>query len=308
MMTATDTPPDIDTKAAAVAWLRGEYAAGRDPETKDIAARYSVSERSARNYRNAARDDAPEPPTAPVVPIRGNASGNGAAPEPRSVPLSAPSPGPVPATPPPVAAATVPERLPESPRQPASPVPAGGKAPEREAPATSRPGRPATPAAEPATGPAPDRHAPAGAGSGPAARWWDRALVVGGLTIVRFIAAAVSYGHMRHLAYEAGQDGALGFATVADVLPLTVDGLAVLALVTRRLRRRQGLPGDLATNLALYLAIGVSLAANVASSWGSALSVLVGAWAPVVLFVAEAVEKPTGTPKRRPQGPEEATR
>lgn len=307
MMTATDTPPDTDTKAAAVAWLRGEYAAGRDPETKDIAARYSVSERSARNYRSAARGDAPEPPTAPVVPIRGNASGNGAAPGPRSVPRSAPAPEPVPATPPPVAAATVPEALPESPRHAATPVPASGKVPERQAPALPPVPRPAAPAPERPGAPEPRQPEPDPA-AGTSARWWDRALVVGGLTLVRFIAAAVSYGHMRHLAYEAGQDGTLGFATVADVLPLTVDGLAVLALVTRRLRRRQGLPDDQATALALYLAIGVSLAANVASSWGTVLSVLVGAWAPIVLFVAEAVEKPTGTPNRARTAPEEATR
>ncbi len=297
MMPATDTPPDTDTKAAAVAWLTAERAAGRDPSNDEIANRFGVSDRTVRNYRKAVREAEAEGSDAEVVPIHGKPPGNGTAPEPRSAAPSAPAPGPVPATPTPVAAATPAETVPEGPRRAAAPVPATGKGPERKAP-------PATPAPRPATRPAPapvaaeprqPAHAPA---AGPlTAKWWDRAVILVGLTAVRLLAAAVSYGHMRHLAYEAGQTGRLGWFTVADVLPLTVDGLAVLALVTRRLRRRQGLPADPATEVALYLAVAVSLAANIQSSWGSLLSVAVGVWAPVVLFVGEAVEKPTGAHK-----------
>lgn len=301
MMPAPDTPPDTDTKAAAVAWLTAELAAGRDPSNEEIATRFGVSDRTVRNYRKAVRDAEAEGSDAEVVPIHGKPSGNGTAPEARSAPAAEP----VPATAPPVAAATPAEAVPESPRHAATPVPASGKGLERKPPAPSPPARPATRPAPAPRAAQPRQATPTPAAATPTARWWDRAIIVAGLTIVRFLAAAVSYGHMRHLAYEAGQTGRLGWFTVADVLPLTVDGLAVLALVTRRLRRRQGLPADPATEVALYLAVAVSLAANIQSSWGSLLSVAVGVWAPVVLFVAEAVEKPTGAPKAPRNAPAE---
>lgn len=70
----------------------------------------------------------------------------------------------------------------------------------------------------------------------------------------------------------------------ARLWPLSVDGLALVALVTvREDPRRWGAWG------ALLLALGTSIAANVASAEPSVLGRLYAAWAPVALLVTEGL-------------------
>jgi hypothetical protein len=123
----------------------------------------------------------------------------------------------------------------------------------------------------------------------PPAPAWERFVVSFGATAVRVVAAAVSYEHMRALAAEAGE----GWRSW--LLPISVDGLAVVALVTIRRCRRLGLPADRMAWLALGLALVASLAANVAAAVPTPAGRLVAAWPPAALLLAEVIHRHRGT-------------
>jgi hypothetical protein len=143
---------------------------------------------------------------------------------------------------------------------------AATKSPARRKPATKR----RTPAKVPERAPA-----------------WERFVVSVGAAAVRLVAAAVSYEHMRALAVEAGE----GWRSW--LLPISVDGLAVVALVTIGRARRSGQPVGLAW-LALSLALAASLAANVAAAEPTAAGRVMAAWPPVALLMAEVINKHRG--------------
>jgi hypothetical protein len=117
---------------------------------------------------------------------------------------------------------------------------------------------------------------------------WERFVVSVGAAAVRLVAGAVSYEHMRALAATAGE----GWR--AWLLPVSVDGLAVVALVTIRRARRTGTPADRMAWLALTVALIASLAANVAAADPTAPGRIVAAWPPVALLMAEVMNKHRG--------------
>jgi len=108
-------------------------------------------------------------------------------------------------------------------------------------------------------------------------------MVALGLWAVRLVAALNSYEHMRSLALRAGE----GWRSW--LLPVSVDGLAVVALVKIRRARRQGLPCKTAW-LALCLGLVVSLAANVAAAVPTNVGRVVAAWPPLALLLAEVID------------------
>jgi len=125
----------------------------------------------------------------------------------------------------------------------------------------------------------------AGVLCGPA---WERFVVSVGAAAVRLVAAAVSYEHMRALAAAARE----GWR--AWLLPVSVDGLAVVALITIRRARRMGTPADPMAWLALTVALIASLAANVAAAVPTLSGRIVAAWPPVALLMAEVINKHRG--------------
>jgi hypothetical protein len=135
------------------------------------------------------------------------------------------------------------------------------------------PDPPPTPVAPSPASDAPDRPA----------RHVDGVLVSIGLCAVRVAAALHSYEHMRYLAITAGE----GWRSWT--WPISVDALAVVALVKIRRARRLGHPCGMAW-VALVLSLGVSLAANVAAAQPTPVGRLVAAWPPIALLLAEVVD------------------
>jgi ABC-type uncharacterized transport system permease subunit len=84
---------------------------------------------------------------------------------------------------------------------------------------------------------------------------------------------------MRHLAIEAGE----GWR--ADLLPLSVDGMMVVASMTALAQRRAGQRAYFAW-MAIFIGIAASLAANVAAAEPTLKGRLVAGWAPVALLFA----------------------
>lgn len=108
---------------------------------------------------------------------------------------------------------------------------------------------------------------------------WVRVVQVAGVVVVAMVAAVISYTHMRHLALDAGE----GWR--ADILPLSVDGMMVVASMNALERRRAGQKAWLAW-AGLMLGLGASFAANVAAAQPTLQGRLVAAWPPVALLVA----------------------
>lgn len=120
---------------------------------------------------------------------------------------------------------------------------------------------------------------------------WARRVAAG---LVAAVAAYGSYEHQRTFALRGGAD-----ITSAELWPLSVDGLLILATVgllkSGRHTDRRIL---LAAWLAFGLGIAVSLAANIASAPSLAWQpVLVAGWPPVALLLA--VELLAHAPQRR---------
>jgi hypothetical protein len=106
-----------------------------------------------------------------------------------------------------------------------------------------------------------------------------RLVTIAAVLVVACTAAVISYAHMRHLAIEAGE----GWR--ADILPLSVDGMMVVASMTALARRRAGKGAALAW-VALLMGVVASMAANIASAQPTLQGRLMAAWPPLALVVA----------------------
>ena len=109
---------------------------------------------------------------------------------------------------------------------------------------------------------------------------WVRRTTTLGVLVVAGVAAVVSYEHMRALGLATGE----GWR--ASLVPLSVDGLAVVAAMTMLVRRWSGQPAGRLAWSALVLALGASVAANVAAADPTAEGRLWAAWPPVGLLLA----------------------
>jgi hypothetical protein len=114
---------------------------------------------------------------------------------------------------------------------------------------------------------------------------------------VAVVAAIGSYSHTQRLAAGHGE------TWLSYLLPLSVDGLLVVAsLAMVRARRAGESPPGLAW-FALVLGILVSLVANVAAAGPDLVSKLVSAWPPLALAVAfelvVTLARPTSTSDTR---------
>ena len=117
--------------------------------------------------------------------------------------------------------------------------------------------------------------------------------------LVAGVAAYVSYGHISEVALLAHQPVAL-----AKVLPLSVDGLmliATLALAEDKAANRMPRPWARVT---FWIGAAVSVAANIASTlvhYGpDVLALAVAGWAPIALLLAIEVVARPGKPKNEP--------
>jgi hypothetical protein len=110
-----------------------------------------------------------------------------------------------------------------------------------------------------------------------------RAATIGSALIVAAIAAYASYSHMRHLALAYGQDRA-----VATMLPISVDGMMVVATVALGDGRRQ----RWSAWLAFWTGVAASVVANVLAAEPSAIARCISAWPAVAfLLVVEVITR-----------------
>lgn len=109
----------------------------------------------------------------------------------------------------------------------------------------------------------------------PRVRWAAVATVV----MVAAVAAVMSYGHLRAVAAEQGEDAAALF-------PLSVDGLIVAASLVLLVRRRAGLAGGALAWCGLLVGVAATVAGNVASAEPTVLARLVAAWPPVAFALS----------------------
>lgn len=120
------------------------------------------------------------------------------------------------------------------------------------------------------------------------------------------IAAISSYGHQVHLLSLADLDPLFGFIPSEWVTPITVDLLAIIALMVRTDERSTDRFKKYAL-LPLILAGGLSVAANVALA-RNIVQVIVGVWTVLAyivaeLFVAKMERKPDPEPEVTPARP-----
>jgi hypothetical protein len=107
---------------------------------------------------------------------------------------------------------------------------------------------------------------------------------------VALAAVLVSLSHMFEVAHLAGQSWR------SFLLPVSVDGLALVSVMAVRRCRRVGLTPDRLVVGSLVLSVAASLAANVIASDPDLVEVahlrwVVGAWPPVAFLLAELVIK-----------------
>jgi hypothetical protein len=121
--------------------------------------------------------------------------------------------------------------------------------------------------------------------------------------VIAAIAVVSSYGHQVHLLELADLDPLFGFVPSEWVTPITVDSLAIVALMVRM--------SDTVTErtkvwamLPLVLAGGLSVAANVALA-RNVVQVAVGIWSVLAYILAELfvakMERKTSTPVEEPK-------
>ena len=117
-------------------------------------------------------------------------------------------------------------------------------------------------------------------------RWSSRF----GTAAVAIIAAIASYSHMRGLAIRHGQD-----SLIATLLPLSVDGLVVVAAVAVGDGRRH----TWSAWLSFWLGVGASVIANVLAAQPGIISRAISAWPAVALLaVVEVLSR--SEPRRQP--------
>lgn len=112
------------------------------------------------------------------------------------------------------------------------------------------------------------------------------------LVTVGGVAAYGSYGHMAAVALLAHQP-----AVLAAVLPLSVDGMMLVATLAIAEDKAQGRKARTWARVALALGALVSVAANItatAAHYGDPLSIAVSAWPPVALFVVVEIMSKRG--------------
>lgn len=117
--------------------------------------------------------------------------------------------------------------------------------------------------------------------------------------LVAGVAAFNSYWHQVAVATWAHQ-----VALLAHTIPLSVDGMLVVATLAMAEDKANGrLPRGWA-RFAFWLGAGVSIAANVASTvveWGiDPLSIAVAAWSPIALLVVVEIMARKGRPIKNP--------
>lgn len=110
-----------------------------------------------------------------------------------------------------------------------------------------------------------------------------RVASVSSALVVAGIAAVASYSHMRHLALEYGQTEA-----IADMLPISVDGMLVVATVALGDGRRY----RWSAWLAFWIGVTASIVANVLAAEPSAIARCISAWPAVAfLLVVEVITR-----------------
>ncbi|MGH3626340.1 MAG: DUF2637 domain-containing protein [Sciscionella sp.] len=97
------------------------------------------------------------------------------------------------------------------------------------------------------------------------------------ITTVALVAAVVSYAHMHALADVAGERWR------AWLIPLSVDGMILIASLSIWLQRRTGSAGDKLAWCLLVVSLAASLSANIASAQHSLAGHLIAAWPPLAL-------------------------
>ncbi|MEU8636808.1 DUF2637 domain-containing protein [Amycolatopsis sp. NPDC048633] len=98
--------------------------------------------------------------------------------------------------------------------------------------------------------------------------------------LVALVAAVASYTHMRDLAAKHGE------TWLAWLVPLSVDGLLVVASLVILRARRDGTPAPGLAWLAVVVGVLVSLVANVASAGPDLVNKVVAAWPPLAFAIA----------------------
>jgi branched-subunit amino acid ABC-type transport system permease component len=105
-----------------------------------------------------------------------------------------------------------------------------------------------------------------------------RAVSAAGLLTIAAIAAIVSYTHIHDVVLAHGET-----PTAAALIPLSVDGLILVASTTTLADRRAGRPRSHLATAALTLGAGASLAANIAHAQPTLTGRAVAAWSPIAL-------------------------
>jgi len=98
--------------------------------------------------------------------------------------------------------------------------------------------------------------------------------------VVAGVAAIGSYTHMRDLALDHGQG-----AFLASLLPLSVDGLLVVASIVMTEDREAGRPASGWARVSFVTGVVASVAANVEAAPDDAISRLISAWPAVALLL-----------------------
>jgi Protein of unknown function (DUF2637) len=115
------------------------------------------------------------------------------------------------------------------------------------------------------------------------------------------VAAVNSYQHMRDVALLGHQPHLL-----ASTLPLSVDGLLVIASLAMAEDKAQNRHARWWARIAFWFGATVSVVANIASTavhYGDPLSIAVSAWPPVALLIAVEIMARPGRPKSTPSQP-----
>jgi Protein of unknown function (DUF2637) len=132
------------------------------------------------------------------------------------------------------------------------------------------------------------RHATAGSspvgGASPAPGAWSRRLIrwitTAAVIVVAACAARSSYEHQRTVVEIAGEHRSAWY------LPLSVDGMMLIASLNMLVRRWDGERAGWLTWIALLLGGAASLAANIAAAEPTWIGRLVAAWSPICLIVS----------------------
>lgn len=123
------------------------------------------------------------------------------------------------------------------------------------------------------------------------------------------LAGAISYSHMRQLAYEHGQAG-----WHAHAFPLSVDGLELVASLVLLADRRRGRRSGWLPWTALVTGTAGSLAANIATAAPDLISRIIAGWPAGALLIAvkllsgmlerqDVLARPVPEPARARTGP-----